>query len=183
MVIAAAPIDGVFTAQRMRKLDDRGFLERLFERGMFAPHCGRMQVSQVNHTQTAKRGTVRGIHLQLEPNQETKVIQCIQGSVFDVAVDLRPHSPTFLKWFGCELSPSNLQAMIIPEGVGHAVQALEDDSHLIYFHTAPYVPESEAVLHPLSAQVGIAWPLHPVNLSQRDAEANHRPDFLNGDMS
>lgn len=173
-------IEGVQTVTRLRRSDHRGFLERIFEPQMLGDHLMGRKVVQVNHTQTADRGTVRGIHLQLAPAQETKIIQCLSGSVFDVAVDLRPDSPTFLDWFGCVLSPSNATALIIPEGVGHAVQALERDSHLIYLHTAPYVPEAEGVLNPLSGRVGIDWPLRPINLSLRDANASPTPDFLNG---
>ena len=169
------PIPGVSIIGRTRFSDERGFLERVFDAQGTSGLLGERRIQQVNRTFTRESGTVRGLHLQLPPNAEIKVVSCLRGSVFDVAVDLRPGSSTFGEWFGCELTADNGRALWIPEGCAHGVQTLESESELLYLHTADYAPESEATLHPLSAAVGIDWPREISRLSERDASA---PAFL-----
>jgi dTDP-4-dehydrorhamnose 3,5-epimerase len=161
-------ISGVQVINRSRKADDRGFLERLFDATQLQPVLAGRKVEQINRTKTLKVGTVRGMHLQLSPAAELKIVSCLHGSVFDVAVDLRPGSPTFGTWFGCELTSDNGRALVIPEGCAHGVQALQDDCDLLYVHTAPYTAAQERGLDPLDPDVGIMWPIVPTSLSARD---------------
>jgi len=169
--IRPTPIPGVVIIGRTRFSDDRGYLERLFDAQGASDLLGERLIQQINRTFTREAGTIRGLHLQLPPNAETKVVSCLRGSVFDVAVDLRPGSATFGEWFGCELSADNGRALWIPEGCAHGVQTLEPDSELLYLHTAAYAPESEAALNPLSSEVGIDWPRAVTRVSERDASS------------
>lgn len=161
-------IAGVSVVTRTRFADDRGSFERLFDHGSLGGLLG-AGVRQLNRAVTSRAGTVRGMHLQVPPSDEAKLVTCIRGRVFDVALDLRRSSPTFGEWFGLELSEGNLQAMLIPAGCAHGMQALEDDCELIYAHSAEYRPEHELGLDPRDASVAIRWPLPPSNLSPRDA--------------
>ena len=161
-------ISGVQVLTRIRQTDDRGFLERLFDETQLQPVLAGRKVEQINRTKTLKAGTVRGLHLQLSPAAELKIVSCLHGSVFDVAVDLRSESPTFGAWFGCEVTSDNGRSLVIPEGCAHGVQALQDDCDLLYVHTAPYVPVEETGLDPLYPDVGITWPIAPTGLSARD---------------
>jgi dTDP-4-dehydrorhamnose 3,5-epimerase len=161
-------INGVQVLTRTRRADERGFLERLFDNTQLQPVLASRRVEQVNRTRTLKAGTVRGLHLQLSPVSELKIVSCLRGSVFDVAVDLRPQSQTFGTWFGFELTSDNGCALVIPEGCAHGVQALEDDCDLLYVHTAAYTAEAERGLNPLDPNVGIVWPMAPTGLSARD---------------
>ena len=161
-------ISGVQVLTRIRQTDDRGFLERLFDETQLQSVLTGRKVEQINRTKTLKAGTVRGLHLQLSPAAELKIVSCLRAAVFDVAVDLRSESPTFGMWFGCELTSDNGRALVIPEGCAHGVQALQDDCDLLYVHTAPYAPVEERGLDPLDSDVGIAWPITPTGLSARD---------------
>lgn len=167
--IADTPLAGLKRVQRNRLQDERGFLSRLFcadelhAAGWYGP------VAQINHTCTRQVGTVRGLHFQKPPHAEIKLVSCVRGRVWDVAVDLRPESRTFLRWHAEELSAENGCALLIPQGFAHGFQVLEADSELLYCHSAAYAPQAEAGLNPLDARLGIAWPLPAQNLSPRDA--------------
>lgn len=163
------PLAGLKRVQRQRLGDNRGFLARLFcveelaEAGWIQP------IAQINHTFTAQQGTVRGLHFQRPPHAEMKLVSCIRGEVWDVAVDLRVGSPTFLHWHAERLSAENGCALLIPEGFAHGFQALTDDVELLYCHSAAYAAQAEGGLHPGDPRVGIAWPLAIAELSARDA--------------
>ncbi len=167
--IADTPLVGLKRVQRNRLQDERGFLSRLFcadelhAAGWYGP------VAQINHTCTRQPGTVRGLHYQKPPHAEIKLVSCLRGRVWDVAVDLRVDSPTYLQWHAEELSAENGRALLIPQGYAHGFQVLEADSELLYCHSTAYAPQAEAGLHPLDARLGIAWPLPVQNLSPRDA--------------
>lgn len=180
LVIRDTPLAGVFTVSREEHRDVRGCLERLFDAPSLSSLLGDRSIVQVNKTYTERAGTVRGLHIQLPPNAETKLVSCLRGTVFDVAVDLRPGSATFGDWFGCELSADNGRALWIPEGCAHGVQTRETDSELLYMHTAAYAPHSEATLHPLSVEVGVDWPRKVSRLSQRDASSPTSLDAFRG---
>jgi dTDP-4-dehydrorhamnose 3,5-epimerase len=173
-------ISGVQVLTRTPRADERGFLERLFDGTQLQPVLAGRRVEQINRTKTLKAGTVRGLHLQVSPFEELKIVSCLRGSVFDVAVDLRPQSQTFGTWFGCELTSDNRCALVIPEGCAHGVQALEDDCDLLYVHTAPYTAESERGLNPLDPNVAIAWPMAPTGLSARDVSLPPLPQWKRG---
>lgn len=160
-------IAGVLRVERQPIGDARGFLERLYcvdELGPF-PH----PIAQVNRTLTEARGTVRGLHLQRPPHAEAKLVHCLRGSVFDVAVDLRAGSPTYGRWVAAELSAGNNLALLIPEGCAHGFQTLTDGCELLYFHSAAHAPEAEDGVHHACPGLAIAWPLPVANLSARDA--------------
>lgn len=167
--ILATPIEGLRVLQRKPFGDSRGYLERLFcmdeLKGLLAGRC----IVQVNHTLTASRGTVRGLHFQHEPHAEMKFVHCLHGEIFDVAVDLRRGSPTFLHWHAALLRADNHKTFVIPEGFAHGFQTLSDDCELLYFHTAAWQQEAEGGLHPLDPRIAIDWPLPVAGLSPRDA--------------
>ena len=117
------------------------------------------------------KGTLRGIHYQLPPKAETKIIRCIKGSLWDVALDLRKNSPTFGQWYGEELSAINRKMMYIPKGFGHAFVTLEDDTELIYLATEPYAPENERIVRWDDSNFSINWPVVPSVISDKDKNA------------
>jgi dTDP-4-dehydrorhamnose 3,5-epimerase len=123
---------------------------------------------QINHTLTAKAGTVRGMHFQQPPHAEMKLGCCLRGEVYDVAVDLRKDSPTLLHWHAEVLTESNHKTFVIPEGVAHGFQTLTEDCELIYLHTAPYAPDAESALNALDPRLGISWPMPITERSARD---------------
>lgn len=127
-----------------------------------------MPVAQINQTLTRCEGAVRGMHYQLPPVAEVKLVTCLRGRVFDVAVDLRADSTTFLRWHGEILSPENRRALAIPQGFAHGFQALEVDCELLYLHSAPYRPEAERALNACDPRLGIDWPLPISDMSDRD---------------
>lgn len=148
--------------------DERGSLERLYCANELAAQQVRFPIVQVNRTVTTRKGTVRGMHFQYPPHTETKLVSCLTGKVFDVAVDLRRGSPTFLQWHAEELSSENHRSLLIPAGFAHGLQTLEDDCDLLYFHTAAYVADAEGGIQPSDPRVGIKWPLPIGEMSVRD---------------
>lgn len=162
---------GLRLVERTHLGDNRGFLSRLFCAEELEVAGWRNPIVQINHTYTATRGTVRGMHFQYPPYTEMKLVSCIRGKVWDVAVDLRSGSDALFSWHGEELSAENRLALLIPEGFAHGFQALTDEVELLYCHSAPYHAESEAGLNPLDPTLAIEWPLEITELSSRDA--NH----------
>ncbi len=164
-------LNGSFTIQLDPINDERGWFARYFCKKEFSTIGHEKEWVQMNHSFSLKKGTLRGMHFQKPPYSEIKLVRCIQGSVFDVIIDLRKDSPTFLKWFGTELSAENKLMMYIPEGFAHGFQTLEDNSGLLYMHTAYYSPEAEDGLRYNDPQVNISWPLEISEISMRDT--NH----------
>lgn len=164
----STPLSGLRVVQRKLIEDDRGFLARLWCAEEFGIQGWIKPVAQINHTLTRHCGAVRGMHFQYPPHAEMKLITCVRGAVFDVAVDLRCGSPTILKWHGEVLSATNGRSLLIPEGCAHGFQTLSDNCELIYLHSAPYNPATEGAINPVDPQVAIAWPLPIAELSVRD---------------
>lgn len=162
-------IAGIAVIERLPIQDQRGFLERVFCARELAPFTQGRPIIQINRTLTRGRGTVRGLHFQHPPHAETKLVSCLRGAVFDVAVDIRAGSPTFLHWHAERLSADNHRTLVIPEGCAHGFQTLTDDCELLYLHTAEYSPAAEAGLHPADPALAIPWPLSVADLSPRDA--------------
>jgi dTDP-4-dehydrorhamnose 3,5-epimerase len=169
-IIEQTPIAGLQVIQRQPLGDERGYLERMFCSEELESVIGSRQVVQINHTKTAKTGTVRGMHFQYPPHAEMKLVSCLRGEVFDVAVDLREDSPTFLQWHAEILSEDNHKTFAIPEGFAHGFQTLSDDCELLYFHSAAYKSEAEAGLSALDDRLSIKWPLPIAELSMRDQQ-------------
>lgn len=154
--------------ERTRIEDERGFFSRFFCREDLVEFGHDGVIAQINHTRTRLRGAVRGMHFQHAPHGETKFVSCLAGSVFDVAVDLRPGSPTYLNWHGEVLGAENGRSLMIPPGFAHGFQTLEDDCELIYLHDVPHAPGSEGGVSPLDPRLAIAWPLEVTQMSDRD---------------
>ena len=173
-------IAGVQVIKRKQLSDERGYLERLYDLVELNAVMPGLTIQQVNRTFTRLAGTVRGLHLQLPPNHEVKIVSCLKGRVFDVAVDLRKDSSTYLRWFGCELAGREQNSLLIPPGCAHGVQTLTMDCELLYFHTSQFAPESEAGLNPLSARVDIKWPVTITALSERDQNEVSEPLIFEG---
>jgi dTDP-4-dehydrorhamnose 3,5-epimerase len=165
---APTPIAGLILVQRQRLEDSRGFLSRFYCAEEFAALGMHQAIAQINHTLTRGKGAVRGMHFQRPPHAENKLVSCLHGSVFDVAVDLRKNSPTFLQWHGVQLSAENQRSLLIPEGFAHGFQTLTDDCELIYLHTAAYQPAAEGALNAEDPRLAIAWPLEITEMSERD---------------
>jgi dTDP-4-dehydrorhamnose 3,5-epimerase len=161
-------LEGLVALRRQRLSDARGWLTRMFCAQELAQAGWHSPVAQINHTHTARRGTVRGMHYQVPPHAEAKLVSCLRGAVWDVAVDLRQGSPTFLQYRAMELSADNLTALLIPPGFAHGFQALTDEAELLYLHSAAHAPGFEAGLHPHDPALAVDWPLPVDNLSARD---------------
>ena len=168
--ILDTPIDKLKIVERQQLGDNRGFLARLFCVEELAAAGWRKPIIQINQTRTQKLGTVRGLHFQNAPYSEMKLVTCLRGAIWDVTVDLRAGSPTFLKWHAEELSAANHRSLLIPEGFAHGFQTLCDDCELIYFHSQVYTPNAEAGLNPIDTMISIRWPFAITELSDRDAQ-------------
>lgn len=167
--VTATPLAGLMLVKRRRREDDRGFFSRFFCVSQMAEFGWARPVTQVNHSLTRTVGAVRGLHFQHPPHAEDKYVSCLSGAVYDVAVDLREGSPSFLRWHGETLSAANGHSLLIPRGFAHGFQVLEHDTEMIYLHSAPYTANAEGGLHPGDPRLGIAWPLPLRDLSARDA--------------
>ncbi|SRR6266536_3329143 len=161
---------GLKLVQRQRLGDARGFLSRVFCIEELGPAGWNRPVVQINHTYTARCGTLRGMHFQRSPHAEMKLVNCIRGEVWDVAVDVRTGSKTFLRWHAERLSADNGRALLIPEGFAHGFQALTDHVELLYCHSAAYAATAEAGLNPKDPMLAITWPLQSTELSERDSQ-------------
>ena len=162
------PLDGLTVVQRNPIEDNRGFFARFWCANEFLTAGWNKPIAQINHTLTCRRGTVRGMHFQYPPHAEMKLVTCLRGEIFDVAVDLCKNSPTFLKWHGEVLSANNQRSLFIPEGFAHGFQTLTDDCELLYLHSASHAPAAEGALNPTDLRLAIAWPLVIAELSDRD---------------
>jgi dTDP-4-dehydrorhamnose 3,5-epimerase len=163
------PIAGLMVVERKPIEDHRGFFSRFFCNEEFREAGFIRSIAQINHTWTRKRGTVRGLHFQYPPHAEIKIVSCIEGEVFDVAVDIRRNSSTFLRWHGEILSSSNQRSLLIPEGFAHGFQTLTQGSQLIYLHSTPYSAQAEGALNVADPAIGIAWPLRFADISEQDS--------------
>lgn len=168
LIATSLPLAGLKLIQRNRLVDSRGCLSRIFCADDLRDAEWVAPIAQVNHTHTVKRGTVRGMHFQRPPHTEMKLVSCLRGEIWDVAVDVRVNSPTFLQWHAEQLSADSGRALLIPEGFAHGFQALTDDVEMLYCHSAAYNSNAEAGLNPQDAGIAIAWPLPIVDLSARD---------------
>jgi dTDP-4-dehydrorhamnose 3,5-epimerase len=163
-----SPIAGLMVVQRRRMGDSRGALSRIFCAEAFREFGWGATVAQINHSYTGRAGTVRGLHYQRPPLAEAKFVTCLQGRIWDIVVDLRAGSPTFLQWYAHELSAQGLESLLIPPGCAHGFQALVDDSELVYLHSKKYSSKLEGGFRPMDPLLSIKWPLPITEVSERD---------------
>jgi dTDP-4-dehydrorhamnose 3,5-epimerase len=178
MKVRPTAIPGVVVVETTSFADRRGALTRLFcERELTAVLQDRRLV-QINHSLTSAVGAVRGLHYQCPPHAEMKLVRCLKGGVWDVAVDLRAGSPAFLQWHAEELTAGNARMLVIPEGCAHGFQVRVANSELLYLHTAFYTPAAEGGVRYDDPRLGIIWPLPVADCSDRDrGHPPIRPDF------
>jgi dTDP-4-dehydrorhamnose 3,5-epimerase len=170
------PLRGAFVIELDLLSDDRGHFARTFDAGEFAEHGLDPAVVQCNTSFNTRRGTLRGMHYQADPDGEAKLVRCTRGAIYDVAVDLRPGSGTFQQWFGTELSASNGRMLYIPVGMAHGFQTLDDGSEVHYQMSHHYVPEAARGVRFDDPAFGIDWPLPDPIVSERDRQyADYRP--------
>jgi dTDP-4-dehydrorhamnose 3,5-epimerase len=169
VIYAELALPGVFELIPELVQDERGFFARTYDRAELAEHGLELDVDQASISFNARRGTLRGMHLQRAPHEETKLVRCLAGAVFDVAVDLRPGSPTHLSWVGVELSAERRNAILIPKGLAHGFLTLVDGCELEYLISMPYHADAGAGVRWDDPAVGIEWPFAPEVLSERDA--------------
>jgi dTDP-4-dehydrorhamnose 3,5-epimerase len=174
MIFHPGSLKGAYTIELEKRSDERGFFARVFCEREFAEAGLEHRFVQVNDSYNSRKGTLRGMHYQLRPSSEVKVIRCIRGALFDVIVDLRPDSPTFGKWFGAELSAENGLMMYAPRGCAHGMITLQDNSEALYLSSTPYAANRERGLRWNDPYIGIRWPLEPTEISAKDAAW---PDF------
>jgi len=166
-------VEGVYVIDRKLYCDERGSFSRLLCQGEMKELNLNSSIAQINISKTDKTGTIRGMHYQEEPDEEDKYIICLKGSVFDVALDIRKDSKTYLKWDSVILSADTNEMIYIPKGVAHGFQTLEEDCWLLYLHTASYSPNSENGLNPLDSKLNIKWPKSEINMSRKDMKREY----------
>lgn len=169
MIFTETKLEGSYIIEPEPFTDERGWFVRYFCMDEFMQIGHTKEWLQMNHSATYKKGSLRGMHYQTEPYREIKLVRCIAGSVFDVIVDLRKGSSTFLQWVGAELSAANKKMIYIPEGFAHGFQCLTDDCELLYHHTEYYKPNVEAGIKYNDPKINIEWPLPVTTISERDA--------------
>lgn len=170
MRFVPTPLPGTWLIEPELILDERGWFARIFDREEFEARGLNPVVAQSNVSSSTRRDTLRGMHYQAAPHGESKLVRCVRGSIFDVAVDLRSHSPTFRRWHGVELSAENRRAFYIPEGLAHGFQSLTDDTEVHYQMGHPYVPGSARGVRWDDPAFAIAWPepLGERTISEKD---------------
>ena len=174
MIFTETKLKGAWLIEIKKIEDDRGFFGRSWCREEFEAHGLNANICQMNTSLTLKKGTIRGMHYQVDPYQETKFIRCTRGSVYDVIVDLRPDSPTFLQWVGHELTADNYRMVYVPENFAHGLVSLEDNSEVYYPVTQFYTPGAERGMRWNDPAINIQWPVDIEIVSEKDGS---HPDF------
>jgi dTDP-4-dehydrorhamnose 3,5-epimerase len=159
---------GVFLVEPQKLVDERGFFARAWCREAFESRGLNPTVDQANIGFSSRRGTLRGLHYQTAPYEEAKLVRCTRGAVYDVAVDLRPESPTFLGWIGLKLSADTHRMLYVPEGCAHGYLTLTDEAEISYQSSRPYVPEAVAGRRYDDPALGIDWPIEVQVVSDQD---------------
>jgi dTDP-4-dehydrorhamnose 3,5-epimerase len=162
-------VEGVTVVEVERISDDRGFFARVWCQDEFAQHGIHKEWAQANVGRSIRAGTLRGMHYQRDPHAEAKLVRCTRGSVYDVALDLRPSAPSYLRWAGVTLGADDHTMLYIPEGCAHGYQTLADDSEIVYYTSAPYARDAATGARYDDAAFGIEWPLAVEVISEQDA--------------
>lgn len=168
MIFISTQIEGALLIDIERKEDERGFFARTWCRQELAARGLDTEIAQESLSYNRMRGTVRGLHFQHPPHEECKIVRCVRGAIFDVIVDLRPHSSTHLKWQGFELTDENRRALYIPKGLAHGFQTLADHCDIAYQISAFYAPQAAGGYRYDDVAFHIAWPLPITMISERD---------------
>jgi dTDP-4-dehydrorhamnose 3,5-epimerase len=174
MIFTGTNIDGVWVIDAERLEDERGFFARTWDADEFTEQGLNPELTQCSISYNLARGTLRGMHYQAAPHEEAKLVRCTAGAIFDVALDLRPGSPTFKAWFGVELSAQNRRALYVPEGCAHGFLTLEDDSEVHYQISQAHMPDAARGVRWDDPAFAISWPGEVVVINERDRSY---PDF------
>jgi dTDP-4-dehydrorhamnose 3,5-epimerase len=169
MRFTPAPLDGAWIIDVERREDPRGWFARTFCRREFEAHGLEPVIAQANISWSARKGTLRGMHYQVPPAAETKLVRCTRGALWDVIVDLRPDSPTFLRHFGVELTAENGRQLYVPELFAHGFLTLADDTEVAYQVGEFYTPGAERGIRHDDPALGIEWPAPVAVISEKDA--------------
>jgi dTDP-4-dehydrorhamnose 3,5-epimerase len=168
MKIIKTDIDGLLVIEANPFIDHRGSFTRFFCKKELSTVIEKRNIVQVNHSRTKEKGAIRGMHYQKPPYTEMKFVRCLRGRIWDVAIDLRQGSKTFLRWHAEELTPDNAKMLVIPEGFAHGFQALDENSELLYFVTEFYEPKVEGGIRYNDPRIKIEWPLDIKEISGKD---------------
>ena len=163
------PLNGVYVIEPEQRGDSRGWFQRIFCAKEMGEAGLETRFVQANNSFNAESGTLRGLHYQLPPSPEVKIVRCIKGALWDVIVDLRPTSPTYLKWHGVELTAENRLAYYVPRGFDHGFVTLEPDTETLYLASQFYNPQAERGLRWNDPKIGITWPLDGAIISEKEA--------------
>lgn len=174
------PLEGLARVEHRRRDDARGAFARLYCEDSLQTQGAPFHVRQINRSLTRQRGSVRGLHYQSGLPAESKYITCVRGAVWDVVVDLRRGSPTFLRWHAEQLTAEAGFSLLVPPGFAHGFQTLSDDSELLYLHSADHAPDREGGLAHDDPRLAIDWPLPVINLSLRDQQHAWLDDHFSG---
>lgn len=174
MIFKETQLKGAFVISIEKREDLRGFFARAWCRREFEDHGLRANFVQANISHNHQRGTLRGMHYQISPYEEVKLVRCTKGAIYDAIIDLRPISSTYKKWFGVELTPDSRDMLYVPEGFGHGFQVLKDDTEVFYEVTQYYHPDSERGVRYNDPSFGIIWPTAVTEISEKD---NNWPKF------
>ncbi len=174
MIFTETKLKGAFIIEIQKLEDERGFFGRAWCQKEFEEYGLNPNICQINTSYTKKKGTIRGLHYQVNPYQETKFIRCTRGRIFDIIIDLRPGSPTFMQWIGNELSSANYKMVYVPENFAHGILTLEDNSEIYYPVTQFYTSGAERGIRWNDPAFNIKWPIEVEIVSDKD---NSHPDF------
>ena len=170
VTVTAGAINGCYILDGESVLDHRGSFTRWFETLALASIGSRLDIVQCCSSANVRAGTLRGLHYQRAPYEETKLVRCIRGSAFDVVADIRPASDTYGRWFGVELSASKARSILVPPGCAHGYITLESDTELLYLIDEQYVPSAAAGVRWDDPHLDVQWPMAPTLMSERDQE-------------
>ena len=168
MIFTETILKNAYVIELEKREDHRGFFARTWDKKEFEEHNLNSNLVQCNVSFSKKCGTLRGMHYQKKPFEESKVIRCVKGKIFDVIIDLRTSSSTFKKWFGVELTEENYKMLYVPEGFAHGFQTLEDNTEIIYQVSEFYTPNSELGIHWNDHAFNITWPIEEKIITEKD---------------
>lgn len=175
MIFTETKLKGAYIIDVKRIEDERGFFGRSFCQKEFEAYGLTNDIRQTNVSYNKKKGTLRGMHMQLAPNEETKLVRCTRGAIYDVIIDMRPDSETYKQWIGVELTADNYRMLFVPEGFAHGFITLEDNTDVTYQVTEFYTPGAEKGVRWNDPAFNIQWPIEPVVISEKDQA---HPDFV-----